>query len=251
MQQFNVICDTLAKQAVQAAITGTSTREPLQQLLPCEQAALIINGQKQTTDVFTDLRFYLGMREARKFFTRPIRIHRNTNKGGLGWSHSQFDCIDWKSLHSAISQKPEMYGVWLSKQTIGICSTHHSMARILGTMDDRCPNCLPGPERNTHLNRCRDQGRTLLFESDLSELWDWLLKTTDRELAHWLYHYWLPCGEYKMMSLGMTSQAMLKIAEEFDTIGWDNTLHGRLPLALLQYQRAYSLAVNCRRSGTS
>ena len=251
VQQFNVICDTLAKQAVQAAITNPSPREALHQLLPCEQAALIVNGQKQTTDVSTDLRFYLGIREAWKFFTQPICWRGNTNKGGLGWSHVRFDCIDWKSLHLVISQKPEMYGVWLSKQTIGICATRHSMARILGSTDDRCPNCLSGPERNTHLNRCRDQGRTLLFESDLNDLRDWLLKTTDRELAYWLYHYWLLRGEYTMTALGITSQAIREIVEDFDIIGWDDTLHGRLPLALLWYQTAFCSAVNSRLSGTS
>ena len=239
VQQFNVICDTLAKQAVQTAMTSTNTWDALHQLLPCEQAALIVNGQKQTTDVSVDLCFQLGRREAKKFFTRPIRRQGNSNKGGLGWSTGRFDCIDWETLHRVISQKPAMYGVWLSKQTIGICATRHSMARILGTTDDRCPNCLHGPERNMHLNHCKDQGRTLLFESDLAELRSWLLKTTDNELAYWLYHYWLLRGEYSMMSLGMTSAAMIEIAEEFDMIGWDDTLHGRLPLALLRYQTSY------------
>ena len=125
------------------------------------------------------------------------------------------------------------------------------MARILGTADDRCPNCLQGPEQTMHLNRCKDQGRTLLFESDLAELRCWLLKTTDNELAYWLYHYWLLRGEYTMKSLGMTSIAMLEIAEEFDTIGWDDSLHGRLPLALLRYQITYCSGVNSRISGPS
>lgn len=123
VQQFNVICDTLAKQAVQAAMTKSSTRDALQQLLPCEQAALIVGGQKQTTDISTDLQFHLGMREAQKFFTRPIRGRGNSNKGGLGWSPGRFDCIDWTALHKKVTQKPEMYRVWLSKQTIGICAT--------------------------------------------------------------------------------------------------------------------------------
>ena len=102
-----------------------------------------------------------------------------------------------------------------------------------------------------HLNRCKDQGRTLLFESDLAELRSWLLKTTDNELAYWLYHYWLLRGEYLMMSLGMTSAAMKEIAEEFDMIGWDDTLHGRLPLALLRYQTSYCCGVRSQTSGSS
>jgi hypothetical protein len=249
VQQFNVICDILAKQAVQSAITNPHKRCATQQLLPREQAALIIDGSKQTTDVSTDLRFYLGKKEARRFFTKPRQLRGGSNAGGLGWNGERFDSIDWKSLNAVITNKPDMYGVWLSKQTIGICATRRSMARIMGITDDRCPNCLEGPETSHHLNRCMDSGRTLLFDTDLNELRGWLLQTTDRELSYWLYHYWLLRGEYSMSSLGMTSPAMKEIAAGFDLIGWEDTLHGRLPLALLRYQNVYCVSVNSRSTG--
>jgi hypothetical protein len=94
-----------------------------------------------------------------------------------------------------------------------------------------------------------DSGRTLLFNKDLDELRGWLLQTTDRELSYWLYHYWLLRGEHSMSALGMTSPAMREIAAEFDLIGWNDTLHGRLPLALLRYQNVYCISVNSRSTG--
>ena len=84
VQQLNVMCDLLAKQAVQASIEGTTPRLPHHQLLLQEQAVLIINGRKQTTDTSSDLRFYLGKWEAKRFFTKPIQIQGETNVGGLG-----------------------------------------------------------------------------------------------------------------------------------------------------------------------
>ncbi len=52
-----------------------------------------------------------------------------------------------------------------------------------------------------------------------------------------------------MSSLGMTSPAMREIAAEFDLIGWNDTLHGCLPLALHRYQTVYCISVNSRSTG--
>ncbi len=189
IQQLNVICDNLAKQAVQASLLSTTPRASLDQILPNEQAVLVINGRKQTTDVAVDLRFQLGRTEARRFFTNPIRIRGETNTGGLGWSPRRFDCIAWEPLRDVLAAKPDMYGIWLAKQTVGVCATRRVMARIQGLSDDRCPNCLVGPERNTHLNQCLDPGRFNLLETDINELQGWLSATTDPELCYWFSGY--------------------------------------------------------------
>ena len=96
--QLNVMCDILAKQAVPTSLERITPRQAKDQLLPWDQAALIVDGWKQTTDVATGLRFYLGKKQARSFFTKPIRIRGPSNTGGLGWSHNRFDCIDWTTL---------------------------------------------------------------------------------------------------------------------------------------------------------
>jgi hypothetical protein len=62
--QLNVMCDILAKQAVQTSLERITPRQAKDQLLPWETAALIVDGWKQTTDVATGLRFYLGKKQA-------------------------------------------------------------------------------------------------------------------------------------------------------------------------------------------
>jgi hypothetical protein len=250
IQQLNVMCDQLAKQAVQASIKQTSTRTPQTQLLPREQAALVIDRRKQTTDTATDLRFYLGKIDARDFFTKPPQILGNTNIGGLGWSAERFDCVEWEILRDVITSKPDMYGIWLAKQTKGSCATRRNMARILGNTDDRCPNCLVGPERSAHLNKCCDQGRTHLFEMNVRELHAWMNNNTDWELRYWIIHYLLLRGERSMSSLGDMSPWMKEIAYEFDLIGWEDMLHGRLPKSLHTFQSAYCRVRNSRLTGT-
>lgn len=250
-QQLNVHCDLLAKQAVQDAIANLSYRAVEQQLLPREQAAIFVSGHKQTSDTAKALRLALGLLDARKFFIRPIRMRNDSNIGGLGWTARRFDAIDWKTLDMVLASKPAMYGVWLAKQTVGVCATRRQMARNLGFSDDRCPNCLLGPERSSHLNLCLDDGRSLLFNEEIIDLEDWMIKNekTDRELRYWLIAYLRFRGERTMSSLGVMSPALQEVSNDIDMIGWTDLLHGRIPISLRAYQQSYCASINSRMNG--
>ena len=115
------------------------------------------------------------------------------NKGGLGWAEERFTQVAWMELYRALSSKPDMYQLWLSKQCIGVCATQRNLARIQVILDDRCPNCGIGPEKSTHLNRCPDHGRTKLFKEGVANLAIWMRQSdrTDPELAHWIKKYLL------------------------------------------------------------
>jgi hypothetical protein len=219
------------------------------QLLPNEQAALIVENSKQTTDVTAALRFSLGMKKARQFFTKPRRIQGESNIGGLGWAKDRFDCIEWEALRDVLDTKPDMYGIWLAKQTIGACATRRVMTLRGGTSDDRCPNCLTGPERSDHLNLCRDPGRSHLFETDVKELGSWMSKTTDTEFSFWFINYLLLRGEYTMEQLGFMPTWMSEIARDIDKIGWVDILHGRLPRSVLRFQQSFCALTNDRMTG--
>ena len=87
VQQLNVHCDLLAKQAVQEYISQPIDRNPELQLVPREQqVAAIVAGEKLTSDTAAAIRFALGSIEACRFFTRPINIKNKSNRGaGLAW----------------------------------------------------------------------------------------------------------------------------------------------------------------------
>ena len=251
VQQLNVHCDLLAKQAVQDSITNPTNRSTESQLLPREQAAVFVADEKQTSDTANALRFALGLMEAKRFFTRPVLIKNDSNKGGLGWQGRKFDMIDWDTLEAALATKPTSFGVWLAKQTVGVCATRRNIARNQGLSDDRCPNCLIGPERHTHLNRCLDDGRSQLFTEAIDELNDWLAKyqKTDAELRYWLIKFLLFRGERTMTSLGSMSDAVTEIAIDIDVIGWVDLLHGRIPSSLKRFQHSYCAAIGSRMNG--
>ena len=113
MQQLNCVCDTLAKKALtNAIITGYHDRPT--QLLPREDVALVIWGNKVTGDISTPLRFHASKEIARNYLRTQTKDT---------WTNKQFDQVDWENLELALQNKADMYKVWRSKQTSGFCGT--------------------------------------------------------------------------------------------------------------------------------
>ena len=66
IQQLNCVCDTLAKQAVTLAMTQGYHDRPTQ-LLPKEDVAVVIWGNKITNDVSSPIRFHASKEVARRY----------------------------------------------------------------------------------------------------------------------------------------------------------------------------------------
>ena len=194
-EQLNVICNKLAKAAVLRYLSDTTQEGRGIQLLPLEKVAIVVNGEKLTTDVGQEVRYALGHKKARKFYTRAIKMNRSTNTGGLGWSEYQFEQVAWKSIDDALQNKPDMFQIWHAKQCIGVCATRSQMACIQDILDGKCPNCKQEQEKSHHLNRCPDQGRTLLFRESVASLVNWMHEhnRTNAELAYWIEKYLIFC----------------------------------------------------------
>jgi hypothetical protein len=151
--QLNKTCNDLANNTVTRALANADPTQVKTFLLPFEQLAIISDRAKITSQVAPVIRFHLGRVEAKKFYTRAIQWVAGSNKGGLGWSDTKFESVNWKALEHAIRNKPEGFQLWLSKQAIGVCATQKNTARIQDILDDRCPNCRCRREDCTHLNK--------------------------------------------------------------------------------------------------
>jgi hypothetical protein len=182
VQQMNCVCDSLAKGAITTAIRTGYLDRPTQ-LLPREDVALIINGNKVTNDISQPLRFHESKKSARKFFTNR-KIKR--------WTEECFDEIDWENLDLALKNKPEGYKVWRSKQNSGFCGTRVQVGRYAGDHlpDEKCPNC-GQREIAEHLMLCPNRDRTRLLKEQTENLEEWLYKDekTEPELAYWIPKY--------------------------------------------------------------
>ena len=139
----------------------------------------------------------------------------------MGWTASRFDLIAWDSLRDCLEGKSEMYRIWLSKQSAGVCATRSNMSRIQQSLYNKCPNC-GLVEKAEHLNRCPSAERTRLLEEGVKELEEWMQQDnrTDSKIAYWLPKYILFRGSRSWGSLGTMSKQMRDIAESQDEIGW-------------------------------
>jgi hypothetical protein len=129
------------------------------------------------------------------------------------------------------------------------------MSRIQDLLDDKCPNCLQPQETSQHLNRCPDQGRTLLFKNSISNLVTWMQdhNRTDPELAFWIEKYLLFCGMRSFSSLveegGPATPLISTAAASQDLIGWVEFLHGKVSVEFRTIQDIHCALSSCQITG--
>ena len=233
-QQLNVECDTLAKQAVAAAIRRMceSSREVdiSSQLLPGERCAIIVQGIKQTSDPGPAVRLAEGTSRAKSFFTMK-----------KGWSPEQFHNVAWDALDDMLHTKPPGYRIWLTKQQSGFCATGVQMKRWFGAENDRCPNCLSPAERADHLCRCPSEERTQLLHDSTADLEKWMRldDNTYHEILYLVPKYILCRGTIRFADLGSMSPTMMEAAKSQDVIGWRNFMEGRISKRFFTIQHSH------------
>ena len=237
-QQLNCVCDGLAKTAVARCIRlGFQHRQA--QLLPHEDAAVIVGGKKATSDFAKPIRFDLSKRFARWYLP-----------SFEGWTTEQFDEVDWERLDATLEPKADMYKIWLSKQHTGFCGTRVQVAYYSGEKDQDgkplgdlgCPNC---GERETaaHLCVCPSEDRTRLLVELTEELERWMVSggKTNPEIAYWVPKYILFRGTRNFADMGMMSPSMRALAESQDKIGWRNFMEGRISTHFASLQHYHLL----------
>jgi hypothetical protein len=225
------------------------------QFLPLKKAALVLDSIKLTKDVGPEMRFCLGKEEAAWFYTAPKELVNGSNTVGLGWSPHRFNQVSWGALESALRAKPDMLQVWLSKQCIGICATRKNMAHIQDILEDKCPNRLQPQETSQHLNRCPDQGCTLLFKDNISMLSTWMHENdrTDPELAYWIEKYLLFQVTRSFSTLvesgGPAPPHIRAAAASQDLCGWVEFLHEKVSVEFWTIQDTHCALSSCFTMG--
>jgi hypothetical protein len=247
-EQLNCVCDDLAKKAVRRSFATPLPREG-PYILPMEKAAVIINGEKLTSDVSKEVRYVLGKADAERFYTATPKA-RGVPGGGLGWSSDRFHQVAWDSLHDVLERKPDMFQLWLTKQSSGMCATRVHMSRLHDLLDNKCPNC-GREERADHLNQCPSEYRTRLITEETESLEQWMRadSRTDSELAFYIPKYILFRGMRSMSSLGPMSARMAKAARSQDMIGWREFMEGRVSKEFLMIQTGHCALAPTRLNG--
>jgi hypothetical protein len=100
-QQSNCVCDMLANHAVTLGMMEGSYNRPTQ-LLPKEDVAVIIWGNKITDKISHTIRFQASKEVARKYLG---------NKKNNLWPNKQFEEVDWEHLDLVLKNKPNRYKI--------------------------------------------------------------------------------------------------------------------------------------------
>lgn len=231
LERLNCKCDSLAKKAIHLGIQNPPLAIPSRQRLPLESAAVYYKDRKLSGECGSEIRFQAGRVAARRFYI-----------GELGWYSATFDSVDWEARDKSISSKPDMFRIWLFKQSSSFCASGKNMGRWFGSAVTCCPNCLQPDEDAAHLLHCPDPGRFALLRDELRGLEDWMQKSyTHPSLAHAVSHYVFHRGAVKFQDIPGLPFELRRLAEEQDLIGWENFMEGKISWRFREIQLDYLL----------
>ncbi len=153
--QLNCICDHAAKQRL-----VTNGMEDIAQggLFQLELVGVFVGTKKMTLDTGVDIQFWAHRKLAKNFYCDQ-KILTNT----------QFECIDWESVHRTLHNLPRLFQIWAAKQVLGVTG----MMKLLSHQDGRspvCPSYQECIETCTHIAWCSETRRRAAFHQPTEEV---------------------------------------------------------------------------------
>lgn len=238
-QKLNVMCDELAKAAANQAIEmNPMVHSPsTPQLLPHENIAVYVDTFKQTTDPAAAIRYSCGRTQARRFLTSE-----------MGWSHHQFEAVDWDNLNGCLQSKPEGFRTWLAKQHSNFCATGLQMKRWFNAEDSSCPCCGSPDERADHLCKCKNEDRKKLLSDCTTDLVRWMSigENTHPDIIQWVENYIMSQVTPPSIFDHPPPPSIAALVTEQRDIGWRNFMEGRISKQFFRIQFCHLIHARAR-----
>ena len=115
----------------------------------------------------------------------------------------------------------------------------------------QCPCCkVPGiVETTRHQARCNDPERLLLWKDSVNDLAQWLSeKDTDPNIQELIIGYLQGRGAVMLGNIPNLPMHFQRLAEEQDTIGWDNFTEGKISKEFRRIQHEYLVSIDSRKT---
>ncbi len=209
--QLNCICNHAAKQRIATnGKDGTKSRG----MFPLEPVGLFIGDAKMMINIWEQIHFWAHRQLAKNFFNiRKIL------------SQSQFESIDWVSIHRTLHDLPRLFQTWAAKHVLGIAGT----MKFLAHQDGRSPLCLSCQECSktcTHIARCPKIRHAATFAQSMQGVGQWLeQQNTHPDLQTLLLRYlrgWDSLTCYECSSALNLPHIFQEFAKSQDVVGWNN-----------------------------
>ena len=228
IQRLNVLCDTLAKRALMAAIVN---RHFIDNTFPFEDITVHCADKKASGSPTKAIYQWWGYGVARKLFHSKKIVDK-----------SHFDLIHWEGVGPALQQFPKTFRNFVTKHVFRTCGCNEFLSLYTPGLVNICPACGEPHETTAHITVCEEPGRARLYKSSVDSLVSWLeVKNTDPILAQLIEDY-LRARNTKTMAdvapLGLPAKYQL-LVKYTDLLGWQNFIEGRFLRYMVQLQRDY------------
>ena len=233
--QLNVDCDLLAK----AGVRRFHNEHP-PDTLPHELVVIRVDNKKITGDIGQPLRDAVSLLAMKKHL-----IENNTIVPRA------FGVIDWDAVGKKMSNTSQQHKIWITKHVSGFCATNKMMFKRGLEDHTKCPCCnLPGiVETTRHQVKCTDPERILLWKDSVNDLKQWLSeKDTDPNLQELIIGYLHGRGEVTLGNISNLPVRFQQLAEEQDSIGWDNFTEGKISNEFRLIQHEYFVSIGSRKT---
>jgi hypothetical protein len=78
-------------------------------LFPLESVGVFVGTQKMTSDTGNNIRFWAQRQLAKKYYGHQKIL-----------TPTQFNCIDWVSVHRTLHTLPRLFQIWAAKQVLRV-----------------------------------------------------------------------------------------------------------------------------------
>ena len=166
--QLNAICDWEAKSYLLDLISNEAPAPPWRSE---HTWGFWIRGKLQTSDVGSAIRQALVYNKLRTHLHNQEKLHEDL-----------FDTVAWEAMGSAISTKPQLFQLWVTKHVSGFCATGKMMKKFCYQAHKTCPCCkLMGVVEDTaHVLICPDIRIRTACSTKIAELKEQINDTAGR-----------------------------------------------------------------------
>lgn len=231
--QLNIACDHLAKGYLLQQLSLHPETHRTTTPLFGEPASCFLEGDKLTGDV---------QQRVITHCTQADTLQYLVTKGVL--SREIVPCVNWSAIGNHLRHQPYSYRLWVTKHSHDLAATGRNMVKWGLGQNAACPCCGCPDETLPHLYVCQHASMVQSRSTALEALRLWMVSTdTNPDILHCFLSV---LGGSTRLFGSHVSPLTRSASLEQDSIGYWNTLLGRLSQTWERLQQAHLLSLGKR-----
>lgn len=195
-----------------------------------ELLVIYAGPDKITTDAGSVIQFWAHQQLAKPYFASKQIL-----------DPVAFEQMDWKNYSAVMHLVPQLFQLWICKQTMSIAATNKALSQFTDGLSPLCPNCTMEEETCAHVLTCTELGQMEALNASIDLLKRWLFNShTEPQLKHVLIQYAHSRSTCFMFDLCRgRGPALGRFAWAQDDIGWRRFMKGMVTFHASELQQDY------------